>query len=225
MRRIARFAVATSVLFLLPAVTRPAQADPITITNGYLDISTPAGSGSSASVLLEGAGFQFTGSPDLSAVGPTGCRATPCPPGSPIDLRLFASGGDILGAKAMYNGASYTQVGSAASESSATIDFEGTAISPAFTGATTAFVQAPFTFTGSFFPGNQPAVALAGTGMASIWLTLDTSFGGTSWFTTERRYDFAVTPEPAPLLLLGTGLLGAAAVMRRRSDRRLRRET
>ena len=55
-----------------------------------------------------------------------------------------------------------------------------------------------------------------GSGLATV--RLEQAFG--SYWITSIRYDFQPTPEPATLVLLGSGIAGLAARQRRRSRRR-----
>jgi len=105
---------------------------------------------------------------------------------------------------------------------SALVDFEGTWMTPPFTGRTTASVTAPFTFTGLVaYPAppsdpNQPYPfprsedLLIGSGVARIDLAWEPNASFGAWRYTGARYEFAATPEPATLLLVAPFALGLA---------------
>ncbi len=217
MTRISGFAVAAAVLWTLVGAGS-ASADTITIASGVLDVVNSSGHLSIAG----NEGFTFHS--DFNVGGgiflPRDQCLGLCAPGTTLDLKGLFSGNDLQGT-ATLNGKTYTDVGGLLSESAATVLFAGRAILPPFTGEDSAFTQAPFTFSGHFFALDQGNRDLAGFGTTSIWLTVDRSFGEglISWRPTEVRYDFAVTPEPASVVLLGGGLMMAAFVAWRRRTR------
>lgn len=222
MTRASRFAVFSAAIFLLgPALS--ASADTITITGGFLDMVNQLGRleltgdrGFTLSGLVDTTGGIFA--PQLQCSG----GVQPCTPGAAIDLDARWSGND-LPATVTLDGTTYPRVGDLAGDTSASVAFSGGAIAPpldnnsAEAGSQVAFVQAPFTFDGFFFDG-QGRVPLVGSGVASLWLRPE--FDGTAWTPAEVRYDFAaaavVTPEPATLALIASGLLITAGIMRRR---------
>ncbi len=213
--RIVRLASAAVVLGLVIGVGA-ASADTITITSGVLDVVIPHARLSIAG--NEGFTLQSAFNIQGGIFRPWEQCTGLCAPGTALDLRGIWSGGD-LPATATLKGVTYRNVGSADSNSSALILVTGTAMLPAFVGEDTAFTQAPFTFSGRFLPGDQGARDLTGFGTTSIWFTVDRSFGPglISWRPTEVRYDFAVTPEPAPLALVATGLMLMGFVWWRRA--------
>jgi len=142
-----------------------------------------------------------------------------CVPGAIVGLDARWSGGDFPGT-ATVDGTSFVLSGFDAAN--AFVDFGGSWVAPPFTGATTATVHAPFTFSGTFFfpsqAGFQPGdLDLTGSGMATLglrWGTLQ------SWDVRSTRYDFVnpnVSPEPASLVLLASG--AGVLIVRRRSFR------
>lgn len=141
--------------------------------------------------------------------------AEECAPGAIVGLEAMWSGGDFPGG-ATVDGTSYGLGGFTLA--SALADFTGTWIAPPFTGDTTARVQAPFTFSGTFFFPDNPGsprtpLDLTGSGIAK----LDLQWGNVgSWNVRGTRYDFSasnVTPEPASLLLFASG---AGILLRRK---------
>ena len=94
-------------------------------------------------------------------------------------------------------------------------------VAPAFTGAATASLAAPFTFTGIFnYPINPPteppaSLSLLGSGTATVNLAWHTDG---YWIFENARYEFqsaSAVPEPGTLLLIGAGAV-TALVQRRR---------
>ena len=198
-----------------------AAADPINITGGYLDMNPSFG----PIVLTGDRGFTFS-----SGVGTTGgifqpteqCNFDPlhCTAGSTLDLRAAFSGNDLTGT-ATLDGVTYVHVGALDSSSSMSVSFSGSLVLPPL--AASAAVTAPFLFSGTFFhPISTTEFVneiLAGGGFATLSLTPHRAFPG-SWHLDHARYDFArasaaPTPEPGPLLLVGAGLLAAAAMFKR----------
>ena len=212
------------------SVPRAGLADPINITAGFLHMNPTAG----PLVLSGDRGFTFSSGVDV--VGGIfrpwdDCNLDPnhCRPGDTLNLGASWSGNDA-GGTATLDGITYSQVGSLSSFSSMTVQFSGMAVLPALQTGTVA-ITAPFLFSGSFFhpidnnPLGFPTVteSLVGRGAATLALTPNRGFPG-SWHVDDARYEFvslAATPEPGPLLLMGAGLLGVAAMFRRRRPRAL----
>jgi len=213
------------VLLLLPLTLltpRVAAADPINITSGSLVMNPFNG----PLTLVGDRGFTFE-----SAVNVSGgfflpweqCdnlhSPEPCLPGSTLGLTATWLGNDVTG-PATLDGVTYSAVGSLSSPSSMTVQFLRTAVLPPL--ASSATVTAPFTFEGSFFhpvDGTTVNDPLMGSGFATLFFSPAGNIPG-AWHLDSARYDFgnpSPTPEPASLLLMGTGMLALAAFVRMRA--------
>jgi hypothetical protein len=210
--------LATAAAIVISTAT--AAADPIQIQSGSLEWR----SGSvTIPVTLAGDGFTFAGATNRTEgifMPLEQCSVPECGPGSTVDLRTYFLGNAYSGT-ATVDGNTYTSVGSLAGTSSLLTEWTGSLAIPAgFTGGT---LFAPFMFSGQFTFETDPTlpwrtVDLFGSGTAALTFSPWQSgqFPGALSLDAVTYSFAAATPEPASLLLLGTGLCGIAAARRRR---------
>ena len=208
----------TSVTRVLPAIcllwavgVSPLRAEPIVITSGLLVFP--------GTMTLEGEGFSFDGR--ISSQAHVAARqqcSIRCEPGTTISLRVVATGGDV-GGVVTYLDESFGVSGFF--DGDLGVVFTGEAVAPPLVGPT-AEVTAPFLFQGSISPprfSTLPRGTLTGGGLATLTLRAQSFPSGWQFQRLEYLFieDPSVVPEPASMLLVGSGLAVLLKLRRRRT--------
>ena len=211
-----RQAFCALLLLTVSTFAAPAGADPIRVTEGYVQWDY----GDPWVFALRAAGFEAVTRPTVAATSGmfTDPRSfcpdiRPCAPGTPFSLN------------AQYSGA-YLDSGIFQGDFSRAVYFDGVLDFAAGTGAVPGqgWVDSPFTFAGTLLGFDNPersgtplfSQALVGAGRASVYFQETPIAGATGssvWFLKYSFEDSVPVPEPGTLLLVATGAL---AIARRR---------
>jgi len=197
----------------------PVHADPIVITGGSMLYP--------GAMTLQGTqGFSFDGAFG-GVVVPLSACFTRCEPGETLPIGTFDQGRNVHG-DVTYLGESFRveeAAGRAATVGGMVVEFIGEAVLPP-PGGPTAEVTAPFLFEANIMPpktSTLPPGTMMGGGLATLTLQQPTRFnvppGGWEFLRIEYLFieDPSVVPEPASMLLVGSGL---AILFKRRRRRR-----
>jgi hypothetical protein len=225
MRIPARILILCSVL-VIGVDAAPLRAEPIdvtiTITSGSVSFYPELGLAASPLQLYGTDGFSLLAAPGSGATAPQCCLA----PGATTFFRASWLGNDLLGT-ATYNGDTFSNVGSLASNNVAGVDFVSSPFTlPSPGSETSTTITAPFTLTGFFrgSPGSGTTpttvnATLVGSGTGTILFTLVPGLPFIAWEPRLASLQIGAAdavPEPTSIVLACLSLAGVYGATRHR---------
>jgi hypothetical protein len=215
MTRVACFVVCGSLLCL--AAVTPAAADPVTITSGSIILSESSQFQAGPISVAGTRGFSVQGFVDTGEgrADPLS-QCFPCEPTANFSVGANFSDTAVIGS-ATLDGMTFPSLNSNDSNTFVSLQLDGTTGLPPVNGSSLV-IRAPFTvapdslFAYQITPGSINTVALSGRGIATVRFHVNPTTP--VWEFSDMRWDFAPTPEPSTLLLVGGGL---AALWRARA--------